>query len=520
MLEQVAKAPSEFGITARNPARSRRFGGDNMIFCSVQSAPFVSEGDRRGDGTFDDYRRLVRLTHMIDELDTAGYPICEAGDLPIDSRHLQMLLTLYTDSDKPLGTAQFNPVGAGDSIAMAELAFGREALEREPHMFGIANANSPLRFDERMIGSLMLLAAARQIVVVTPFILMGAMGPVSIPAALSQQIAEQLAGICLAQLVRPGAPVVMGSFISHTDMQSGSPGFGGPEAAIGLLASGQIARRFGLPWRAGGGALTSSQSVDAQAAFEGLNTMLPAFLAGANLLLHTCGWLESGLVASLREVRARHRDRAHPAARVQPARVHARAARARRVRRGGPRRALLRHDAHARELPHCFYRPLLFSTENYERWASRGGKDATERARDRWRARASYEPPAPLDDDVRAPRGVRRAAPEGARRLTSRPGWPRRPARRAASARRARPRRSASCTGGGRRGARRPAGGRRVPLADEVIVSARGRQLHARRLEVALDIVEREPSCSIGSSGTPSGVMPICPAITSWRSGR
>ena len=357
VLEQVAKAPSEFGITARNPARSRRFGGDNMIFCSVQSAPFVSEGDRRGDGTFDDYRRLVRLTHTIDELDTAGYPICEAGDLPIDSRHLQMLLTLYTDSDKPLGTAQFNPVGCGDSIAMAEIAFGREALEREPHMFGIANANSPLRFDERMIGSLMLLAAAGQIVVVTPFILMGAMGPVSIPAALSQQIAEQLAGICLAQLVRPGAPVVMGSFISHTDMQSGSPGFGGPEAAIGLLASGQIARRFGLPWRAGGGALTSSQSVDAQAAFEGLNTMLPAFLAGANLLLHTCGWLESGLVASLREVRARHRDRAHPAARVQPARVHARAARARRLRRGRPRRALLRHDAHARELPQLLLPP-------------------------------------------------------------------------------------------------------------------------------------------------------------------
>ena len=161
VLEQVAKAPREFGLIARNPARSRRFGGDHMIFCSVQSAPFVSEGDRRGDGTFDDYRRLVRLTHTIDELDTAGYPICEAGDLPIDSRHLQMLLTLYTDSDKPLGTAQFNPVGAGDSIAMAELAFGREALEREPHMFGIANANSPLRFDERMIGSLMLLAAAR-----------------------------------------------------------------------------------------------------------------------------------------------------------------------------------------------------------------------------------------------------------------------------------------------------------------------------------------------------------------------
>ncbi len=402
VLEQVAKAPSEFGIRARNPERSRRFGGDNMLFCSVQSAPFVSEGDRRGDGTFDDYRRLVRLTHMIDELDTAGYPICEAGDLPIDSRHLQMLLTLYTDSDKPLGTAQFNPVGAGDSIAMAELAFGREALEREPHMFGVANANSPLRFDERMIGSLMLLAEARQIVVVTPFILMGAMGPVSIPAALAQQIAEQLSGICLAQLVRPGAPVVMGSFISHTDMQSGSPGFGGPEAAIGLLASGQIARRFGLPWRAGGGALTSSQSVDAQAAFEGLNTMLPAFLAGANLLLHTCGWLESGLVASYEkfvldiEIVRILQHQFSPLEFTREQLVPDAFAEA-------------GHGGHFFGTTHtlenfrnCFYRPLLFSTENYERWASRGGLDATARARDRLAVlEASYEPPAPLDDDVR-----------------------------------------------------------------------------------------------------------------------
>lgn len=351
-----------------------------MVFVSVQSAPFVSEGTRRGDGSFDDYRRLVRLTHMIDELDSPGYPICEAGDLPIDSRHLQMLLTLYTDTDKPLGTAQFNPVGAGDSIAMAELAFGREALEREPHMFGIANANSPLRFDERMIGSLMLLAAANQVVVVTPFILMGAMGPVSIPAALSQQIAEQLAGICLAQLVRPGAPVIMGSFISHTDMQSGSPGFGGPEAAIGLFASGQIARRFGLPWRAGGGALTSSQSVDAQAAFEGLNTMLPAFLAGANLVLHTCGWLESGLVASfekfvldieiVRILQAEFSPLEFTREQLVPDAF-----------------AEAGHGGHFFGTTHtlenfrsCFYRPLLFSTENYERWASRGGKDATERA--------------------------------------------------------------------------------------------------------------------------------------------
>ena len=211
----------------------------------------------------------------------------------------------------------------------------------------------------------------------------------------------------------------MGSFISHTDMQSGSPGFGGPEAAIGLLASGQIARRFGLPWRAGGGALTSSQSVDAQAAFEGLNTMLPAFLAGANLVLHTCGWLESGLVASYEKfvldieiVRIlQHqfsplefkREQLVPDAFAEAG-----------------------HGGHFFGTTHtlenfrdCFYRPLLFSTENYERWASRGGKDATERARDRLAdARGELRAArAARRRRPRPPRRVRRAPPEGARGL-------------------------------------------------------------------------------------------------------
>ena len=268
-------------------------------------------------------------------------------------------------------------------------------------MFGIANANSPLRFDERMIGSLMLLAAANQIVVVTPFILMGAMGPVSIPAALSQQIAEQLAGICLAQLVRPGAPVVMGSFISHTDMQSGSPGFGGPEAAIGLLASGQIARRFGLPWRAGGGALTSSQSVDAQAAFEGLNTMLPAFLAGANLVLHTCGWLESGLVASYEkfvldiEIVRILQHQFSPLEFTREQLVPERSPRPGTAGTSSARPTRSRTSATA-STARCCSRPRTTSA----------GPRAAARTRPSARAtawptlEASYEPPAPLADDV------------------------------------------------------------------------------------------------------------------------
>ena len=163
-------------------------------------------------------------------------------------------------------------------------------------MFANVNVNSPLRYDVRMLEAMLAYSAAGQPVIVTPFLLMGAMAPVSIPSALAQQMAEVLTGIALVQLIRPGAPCVMGSFLSAIDMQSGSPSFGGPESVFGLYASGQIARRYGLPWRAGGGTLTASQSVDAQAAYESLNTLLAAFMAGANVVYQSAGWLESGLV--------------------------------------------------------------------------------------------------------------------------------------------------------------------------------------------------------------------------------
>ena len=180
---------------------------------------------------------------------------------------------------------------------MSEILFGgREAIEQTPAMISLINVNSPLRYDDRMLSAMLEYNSANQAVVITPFILMGAMSPVSVPAALTQQIAEALAGIALAQLVRPGCPVVFGSFLSNTDMQSGSPSFGTPESAIGLLCTGQIGRHFGLPWRSGGG-LTASQTVDAQAAYEAVMTMLPTFLAGANFVMHSAGWLESGLVS-------------------------------------------------------------------------------------------------------------------------------------------------------------------------------------------------------------------------------
>jgi trimethylamine---corrinoid protein Co-methyltransferase len=297
ILEQVAKAPREFTLQARNPAHSTVIGGDNMVFGSVYGPPFIREGGVRRDAMMSDFENLVRLAQTFPELDSAGGTICEPSDRPLDSRHLDMVFALQTLSDKPYMGSVTSAENAADTIRMTEILFGgRAAIEQTPAVISLINVNSPLVFDERMLGAMFEYVRAGQPVVITPFLLMGAMSPVSVPATLAQQIAEALTGIALTQLVRPGAPVVFGSFLSNNDMQSGSPAFGTPESGLGILCTGQIARHFGLPFRSGGG-LTSSQTVDAQAAYEALMTMLPTFLAGTNFVMHSAGWLESGLVS-------------------------------------------------------------------------------------------------------------------------------------------------------------------------------------------------------------------------------
>jgi trimethylamine---corrinoid protein Co-methyltransferase len=402
VLELVAGAPSTFALRARNPERSFPVGGDVMNFIPVQGPPFVREGDVRREGTLGDFCRFAKLAQVYDDFDTAGNLPCEPNDLPIDSRHLDMQLALLTLTDKPYGGAQVSLDGALDSLAMAGMVFGgAAAIAREPVLYSIINVNSPLLYDSRMLDALLAYAAAGQPVVVTPFLLMGAMSPVSIPAALAQQTAEALAGVALTQLVRPGVPVVLGSFLSHTDMQSGSPGFGGPESAIGLFCSGQIARRLGLPWRSGGGALTSSQLPDAQAAYEGLNTMLPAFLAGANFVMHTAGWLESGLVSSFEkfvvdlEIVRTLREEFTPLE-VDEASLAYGAHQE--VGHGGH---FLGAEHTLERFRDCFYRPLLSSTENFERWKRNGGSDAAERATAVWQAALErYEQP-PMEPALR-----------------------------------------------------------------------------------------------------------------------
>ena len=254
LLEQVAKAPKEFELQARNPANSLAIGGNAMAFAGVYGPPFVRQGAERRDAKMADFENFVRLGQAFPEMDSAGGTVVEPEDRPLDSRHLDMVYALQTLSDKPYMGSVISAENARDTIEMGQILFGgEEALERSPVSVSLINCNSPLRWDDRMLSAMLEYNRANQAVVVTPFLLMGAMSPVSIPATLAQQMAEALSGIALTQLVRPGCPVVFGSFLSNTDMQSGSPSFGTPESAIGLLCTGQIARRFGLPWRSGGG---------------------------------------------------------------------------------------------------------------------------------------------------------------------------------------------------------------------------------------------------------------------------
>ena len=402
VLEQVAKAPTEFELQARNPERSVRIGGDGMVFSAVYGPPFVREGDVRRDAEMSDFENFVRLAQSFPQLDSPGGTICEPNDRPLDSRHLDMVFALQALSDKPyMGSVTSGP-NAADTIRMGEILFGgREAIERAPVSISLINVNSPLRYDERMLGAMLEYVRANQAVVITPFILMGAMSPVSVPAALAQQMAEALAGIALSQLVRPGSPVVFGSFLSNTDMQSGSPSFGTPESAVGLLCTGQIARHFGLPWRSGGG-LTASQTCDAQAAYEAMMTMLPTFLAGTNFVMHSAGWLESGLVSCYEKFVVDVEILRMLQSEFQPLEINDETlafGAHEEVGHGGH----FLGAAHTLErFRECFYRPLLSSTENFERWQRNGGRDAAERAGEIWRRTLEeYEQPA-LDDGVRA----------------------------------------------------------------------------------------------------------------------
>lgn len=293
-----ATAPRAFTQHARNPERNVDIGGRNLVLAPVYGPPFVrdQQGGRRY-ATIADFRNFVKLGQMSKWLHHSGGTVCEPTDVAVNKRHLDMLHAHMTLSDKPYMGSVTLPERAADSVEMSRLLFGSDFVDQHTVMTSLININSPLTFDSVMMGAMEVYAMAGQASIISPFIVGGAMAPVTVAGTLTQVLAEVLAGVAYSQLVRPGAPVIFGAFVTSIDMNSGAPTFGTPEASQITLGAGQLARRLGLPYRSAGG-FCGSKLPDAQAAYESANTLNTGLLAGVNFMLHACGWLEGGLVSS------------------------------------------------------------------------------------------------------------------------------------------------------------------------------------------------------------------------------
>ena len=293
-----ATAPPCFTQHARNAERNVEIGGKSLVCAPVYGPPFVRDaaGGRRY-ATISDFQKFVKLGYMSKWLHHSGGTVCEPTDVPVNKRHLDMLHAHMTLSDKPFMGSVTEPSRAQDSVSMCEILFGDDFVQNNTVMTSLINVNSPMTFDDVMMGALEVYAKNNQACIVSSFIVGGAMSPVSVAGTLTQVLAEVTAGIAYSQLVRPGAPAIFGAFVASIDMNSGAPTFGTPEASHILYGAGQLARRLGLPYRSGGG-LCGSKLPDVQAAYESSNTLNAALLGGVNFMLHSCGWLEGGLVSS------------------------------------------------------------------------------------------------------------------------------------------------------------------------------------------------------------------------------
>jgi trimethylamine---corrinoid protein Co-methyltransferase len=402
VLEMAAKTPSTFTLQARNPARTVTLGGDNVVTAPVYGPPFITDLERgRRGATIEDFNNFDKMAQAIDQIHCAGGTTVEPEDLPLGTRHLDMLYSHMRWTDKPFMGSVISAENARDTIEMASVLFGgRDKIEETPAVISLINVNSPLRYDDRMLGALLEYTEAGQPVIVTPFLMAGAMSPMGLAGTVAQQTAEALAGIALVQLMRPGTPCVYGSFLTNTDMQSGSPAFGTPESAMGILASAQMARHYRIPFR-GGGAMTSSKSPDAQAAYESMMCMWPTILGGVHFVLHAAGWLESALLASYEkfiiDVEAL-RMFEWILQRGLPVDEEGMAMDA--LREVGPGGHFLGAEHTLRNYRTGFYRPWISSTENFDRWNRMGAKTADVVAAARWKKVLEEYPDPGIDPGV------------------------------------------------------------------------------------------------------------------------
>jgi trimethylamine--corrinoid protein Co-methyltransferase len=394
----VATAPSSFELHARNPDRNLIFGDRHLVFGAVGGPAFVTDIDRgRRPGNFADFQDYVRVIGALDIVHQEGGGPLEPTDLPVETRHLDMYRTFATTLDKTWQCLAFGSQVVDDAIEVASITRGvnRARLAQQPSLMTIVNTNSPLRLDGPMSEGLIAMAEAGQPVVATPFTLAGAMAPATLAGALAQQHAEALFMVVLAQVVRPGAPMVYGGFTSNVDMRTGSPAFGTPEYVQGQIATGQLARRVGLPHRTSN--VTGSAVVDAQAAYESEMSIWGAVLGGASLLYQGAGWLEGGLTASFEKLILDAELLQQMAAVLQPPRIDDDALGLDAIAEVGPGGHFFGSAHTLARYETAFYQPFLSDWRNFETWQEDGARTATERANRIWKQLlAEYEPP-PLD---------------------------------------------------------------------------------------------------------------------------
>ena len=377
-------APKEFDMLARNPDRSTTFGGNRLIFAPAYGPPFVYDlkGGRR-QGTIEDFQNFVKLTYMTPWLHHQSGTICEPTDIAVNKRHLDMVYAHLKYSDKPFMGSVTAPQRAEDSIAMAKIVFGEVVMENNCVIQGNINVNSPLVYDDVMSGALKAYARANQGNVISPFILGGAMSPVTMPGAIAQAHAETLVGIALTQLVRVGSPVVYGNFLTTMDLKSGAPTFGTPESTLAGMAVGQLARRLGLPFRCGGH-YTAFKVTDAQAMQESADSMLSGFLAGANFIHQSAGWLEGGLVIGYEKfiLDADRLGMLHRTAQGMTIDDNALATSA--FIENSPGQNFLGTEHTGQNFETANYRSAMPDNNSFEQWSEDGSKDTEQRAYERW----------------------------------------------------------------------------------------------------------------------------------------
>lgn len=395
VLEKIATVPSEFTLHARNPIYNSTYGGNHINFSIVSSAPNCSDLQHgRRTGNFEDYCKFLKLGQYFNVVSTfSGYPV-EPVDLPAHTRHLDAYSAFITLTEKSWHVYSLGHGRVEDGIEMICIARGidKEQLSREPSISTVVNTNSPLKVDKPMLDGAMLMARYNQPIIVTPFTLSGAMSPITLAGALAQQNAEALGVIAVTQMVNPGAPVLYGGFTSNVDMKTGAPAFGTPEYAKAVFAGGQLARRYGIPYRTSN--VNAANCVDAQAAWESEMSLWSAVMSHGNMIKHSGGWLEGGLCASFEKLIVDMEMVQMMGETLQPIEVTEENLGLEAIREVGAGGHFFGTSHTLKRYHDAFYSPIVSDWNNFETWQENGEKTATQRANELYQQiLIDYTPP-------------------------------------------------------------------------------------------------------------------------------